>query len=79
MAEERILDIMGHRVDLDKIQKPALRKVIQQRIRYREFMFAYGDHKGDLCALYLNHRDSHHSDFDATSGHHDCSYHYDIA
>ncbi len=44
MAGPRVLDIMGHRVDLSRITNPALQRSIRDRIRYGEFLFAYGDH-----------------------------------
>ncbi len=43
MDRPKVLEIMGHRVDLSRITNPALQRAIRDRIRHGEFLFAYGD------------------------------------
>lgn len=40
-----IAEIMGHKVDVKKLNNPALRRVIREREDCIEFMFGYDDHE----------------------------------
>jgi hypothetical protein len=78
MPEPRILEIMGHKVNLDRIWNPTLRRVIRKRIRYDEFMFSghqqynentykdwkeYKEHKQYNEKPYSNYGDKYRDDY----------------
>ncbi len=58
----RIMEFMGHRIDLYKIKNPALERVIKERTGSSEFMYykeqytkeKWGDHQDYHCCDFSN-------------------------
>ena len=80
MSEVKVLEIMGHTIDLGLIENPALKRAIRQRIESNDFMFrGYGDHeqykenKAPWKEKYKEHKENYpdhheHRDYVEASG-----------